>query len=82
MNNIDFQLVSTASLMKNIAVLNNVSTSKVQRKIKEFKHQIIVNKTTLPKVLGIDEVNTVSKYYLKEVWISFFFYAEKLLARC
>ena len=61
LNNIDFQLVSTTLSMKNIAVLNNVSTSKVQRKIKEYKHQIIVNKTTLPKVLEIDEVNTVFK---------------------
>ncbi|AME09298.1 MULTISPECIES: ISL3 family transposase [Gemella] len=61
-NIVDYQLARTKNSLNDIANSNEISTSYVQKQISRYKKNIKVRKDTLPKVLGIDEINGVKTY--------------------
>ena len=61
-NVIDYQLAKTKNSLNDIANSNEISTSYVQKQVSRYKKNIKVRKDTLPKVIGIDEINGVKTY--------------------
>lgn len=56
------QLAKTKNSLNDIANSNEISTSYDQKQVSIYQENIKVRKDTLPKVLGIDEINGVRTY--------------------